>query len=274
VIQRAHPSPQAAAAGVLIACVVAAAVIPFVSVDASVVSTDAAQAMMAHGLGALEEDAQGAGATSASTRGGYLPELLARMGEQQQEEAEEEGGEEQQAPAAEDEDSAAADAADADGEQEQEGEEPAAAAEEEVTEEAGSVQKDELEPLVTSPWKTSAADVGEAESSGSAAWPTRLVVVPAVYNEWDFPKDANSDASLPEWAKPSVENGDSYSMGPFYQRRFPEQPNYVPNHAYETAVYMKFVIDNYDNLPDTTAFVQADYDVVYDVGAAQVVERS
>ena len=57
-----------------------------------------------------------------------------------------------------------------------------------------------------------AADVGEAEAAAAAAggWPSRLVVVPAVYDEWDHSKTDPSNASLPDWAMPSAENGDTY----------------------------------------------------------------
>jgi hypothetical protein len=50
-----------------------------------------------------------------------------------------------------------------------------------------------------------------------------------------------------------------------YQRRRPENPGFVPNHGYEGGVYLKFVVDHYDNLPDVTVFMQADADAQSDL---------
>ena len=41
-----------------------------------------------------------------------------------------------------------------------------------------------------------------------------------------------------------------------YQRKYPQQPNYVPNIGFEGGVFLRFVVDNYDDLPERTAFVQ------------------
>ena len=45
----------------------------------------------------------------------------------------------------------------------------------------------------------------------------------------------------------------------FYQRRFEEDADFVPNRGYETSVYIKFIIDHYRNLPDVTAFVKGSF---------------
>ena len=41
-----------------------------------------------------------------------------------------------------------------------------------------------------------------------------------------------------------------------YQRTKPWKPNYVPNIGYEAGVYLRFVLDHYDDLPSQVAFVQ------------------
>lgn len=105
----------------------------------------------------------------------------------------------------------------------------------------------------------------EAERTGTIpdGWPSKLVVVPAVYNEWDMPEGAAVVDVVPEWARPTY-GKNKYTIGPLYQRRFESKPNFVPNHSYETGVFLKFIIDNYDQLPDVTAFVQADFGSVVD----------
>ena len=208
---RRDPRRKAAAAGLLIACMMAAVVIPFASVGPDhPISTDTEA--MVHGLGLLDVDDEDG--TTALSRGdrGYVPEPIASMG------------------------------ADAD---------PAA------DEGEGEGGGETLEPLMKLPGDKSSASA----DARSKPWATKMVVVPAVFDEWDYPKDsAEGDATnVPEWAMPSKKRGDAYSMGPLYQRRDPAAPNYVPNNAYETGVYLRFVLDNYDDLPDVTAFVQADF---------------
>ena len=48
-------------------------------------------------------------------------------------------------------------------------------------------------------------------------------------------------------------------MSELYQRETRTAPGFVPNHAYETGVFLKFVVDHYDNLPEVTAFVSGDF---------------
>jgi hypothetical protein len=55
------------------------------------------------------------------------------------------------------------------------------------------------------------------------------------------------------------------TAAPMYQRRHPEMPGYVPNHGYEGGVYLKFIVDYYDNLPDVAVFLQADADGIEDL---------
>merc|ERR1719271_1775415 len=77
----------------------------------------------------------------------------------------------------------------------------------------------------------------EAERTGTIpdGWPSKLVVVPAVYNEWDMPEGATVPDVVPAWARPTY-GKNKYTIGPLYQRRFESKPNFVPNHSGATDV--------------------------------------
>ena len=109
-------------------------------------------------------------------------------------------------------------------------------------------------------------------SKKQASWPTPLVVVPAVYDEWDAPAGSETSA-IPDWAAPSAT--DAYAVSSLYQRRDEDGENFVPNRAYETGVFLKFVIDHYDDLPEVTAFVSGDFtkDAGGDADARAALER-
>ncbi|EOD14739.1 hypothetical protein EMIHUDRAFT_197272 [Emiliania huxleyi CCMP1516] len=79
--------------------------------------------------------------------------------------------------------------------------------------------------------------------------PSPVIVVPAVYREWER-------RGVPSWACPA--RGADYAVAPVYQRLDPVAPRYVPNFAFEAGVYLRFVVDHYDRLPDITAFLQGD----------------
>lgn len=81
-------------------------------------------------------------------------------------------------------------------------------------------------------------------------WRRPIVVVPSVFDEWQ--------SSLPVWACPNATS--RYAVAwPLYQRKQPLAPRFVPNHAYEAGVYLKFVVDHYEQgLPDVMVFLQAD----------------
>ena len=102
------------------------------------------------------------------------------------------------------------------------------------------------------------ARAARAASPVDGAWPSKLVVVPAVFDEWDVPEGASVESSVPAWARPDPVK-DPYVVSDLYQRRFEAAPGFVPNRASETAVYLKFVVDHYENLPDVTAFVRGDF---------------
>ena len=108
-------------------------------------------------------------------------------------------------------------------------------------------------------------------SKKQASWPTPLVVVPAVYDEWDALAGSETSA-IPDWAAPSATA--PYAVSALYQRRDEDGENFVPNRAYETGVFLKFVIDHYDDLPEVTAFVGGDFtkDAGGDVAAQAALE--
>ena len=97
-----------------------------------------------------------------------------------------------------------------------------------------------------------------AASPADGEWPAKLVVVPAVFDEWDIPQGRSVKTTVPAWARPDPAK-DHYVVSDLYQRRFEAAPGFVPNRAYETAVYLKFIVDNYANLPDVTAFVRGNF---------------
>ena len=111
------------------------------------------------------------------------------------------------------------------------------------------------------------------------AWPAPLVVVPAVFDEWDASKASwkasskKKESAVPDWATPGPDA--PYAVSELYQRRDETSANFVPNHAYETGVFLKFVIDNYENLPEATAFVGGDFARAAggDAAAAEALER-
>lgn len=76
------------------------------------------------------------------------------------------------------------------------------------------------------------------------------VVVPSVYREW-----VNNP---PSWATDvSIQN--RYGFTTFlYQKIDPNKPNYLNfNRGTESGVYLKYIVDHYDNFPDVAIFVHA-----------------
>ena len=82
-----------------------------------------------------------------------------------------------------------------------------------------------------------------------------MALVVAEYNEFD--------GGMPSWAQPTIQH--PYCVAPVYQRIDEKKPYYVPNQGYEGSVYLKFVVDYYDNLPDITVFMQADASRLTDI---------
>lgn len=77
------------------------------------------------------------------------------------------------------------------------------------------------------------------------------VIVPSVYREWE-------KSGLPGWAK-DTENLNKHNISVFnYQKLDPSAPNYLWfNRGTETGVYLKYIVDHYDNFPDVAVFVHA-----------------
>lgn len=71
-------------------------------------------------------------------------------------------------------------------------------------------------------------------------WRTPLVIVPAVYNEYD--------GAIPGWAVTTLFS--RFRSLYLYQRRAPDQPRYAPNFGTESGVYYRFIVEHYDELPD------------------------
>ena len=117
----------------------------------------------------------------------------------------------------------------------------------------------------------------QAEHDPRTPWRAPVAVVVAHYDEWDalpeMPVWANNSKDPREF--PDAPRARGYTVAPMYQRRRPENPGYVPNHGYEGGVYLKFVVDHYDNLPDVTVFMQADADAQDDLASrlGRVVTR-
>jgi hypothetical protein len=73
----------------------------------------------------------------------------------------------------------------------------------------------------------------------SALWAKRIVIVPAVWREWD--------AGLPAWAR----SNEAHPWTVYtYQRHDPAKPLFAPNYGYEGAIYLRFIVDHYEGLLD------------------------
>lgn len=76
----------------------------------------------------------------------------------------------------------------------------------------------------------------------------RKVIIPSVYKEWgDLP---------PNWATDeSIQSQYQYSLF-LYQKLYPDKPNYIAlNRGTEGAVYLRYIVDHYFDLPDVMVFV-------------------
>lgn len=90
--------------------------------------------------------------------------------------------------------------------------------------------------------ENTALNFSDPSLHSKVVWPVSTpVIVPAVYEEYDnyFPPWL---LRWPVW---------------IYQRKFEDQPLFCPNHGHEGGVYLKFIVDFYDNLPEKIAFIQA-----------------
>jgi hypothetical protein len=78
----------------------------------------------------------------------------------------------------------------------------------------------------------------------------RKVVVPSVYKEWV--------KGRPDWAT-NVTLQQQYGYSVFqYQKLDPAGPHYLPfNRGTESGVYLRYIVDHYDDFPDVAIFVHA-----------------
>ena len=115
------------------------------------------------------------------------------------------------------------------------------------------------------PVHTAAGDVFNAPYHPPVAqqWAKPIVVVPAVYDEWR--------RGRPPWACPDVSQ--NYMVCPLYQRLDRAAARYVPNHGYEAGVYLRFVLDYYERLPELIVFLQADADSILSHSVANMINR-
>ena len=69
------------------------------------------------------------------------------------------------------------------------------------------------------------------------------VIVPSVYKEWEL--------GMPDWMT-SAKIQQQYGFSTFlYQKLDPNAPNFIAkNRGTEAGVYLRYVVDHYENLPD------------------------
>jgi len=81
-------------------------------------------------------------------------------------------------------------------------------------------------------------------------WTLSKVVIPAVYKEWV--------QNSPEWVT-STEIQTRHNFTVFlYQKLDPSKPNYLAiNRGSEGGVYLRYIVDHYETLPDVMVFVHA-----------------
>jgi hypothetical protein len=90
---------------------------------------------------------------------------------------------------------------------------------------------------IASPFSPPAAD--------SAEWPTALVgVVATVDGSWQMPRGREF-----VWARKFI----TFCV---YQRSDATRPRFSPNFGFEGGVFIQFVLEHYDNLPNQTLFLQ------------------
>ena len=80
-----------------------------------------------------------------------------------------------------------------------------------------------------------------------------MTVVPAIYNE----TEEERTKAPTEWIK-DVNIHRKYNITVArYQRIYPDQPNYVNNQGTEGGVYLRYIVDHYNDFPDIAVFVHA-----------------
>ncbi len=75
------------------------------------------------------------------------------------------------------------------------------------------------------------------------------VIVPSVFQEWN--------ESQPLWASESMQKKFGYSVF-LYQKLNSSAPNYIKtNRGTEGGVYLRYIVDHYNDFPDVAFFVHA-----------------
>jgi len=80
-----------------------------------------------------------------------------------------------------------------------------------------------------------------------------MVVVPAVFNETNEIERKESVS----WLNDNLILQKYNFTISHYQRLYPQKPNYVNNQGSEAGVYLRYIVDHYDNFPDLAVFVHA-----------------
>lgn len=76
------------------------------------------------------------------------------------------------------------------------------------------------------------------------------VIIPSVYREWDRER--------PVWASDAMQKKFNYSVF-LYQKTNSSAANYIStNRGTEAGVYLKYIVDHYDNFPNVAVFVHSD----------------
>jgi hypothetical protein len=77
------------------------------------------------------------------------------------------------------------------------------------------------------------------------------VLVPSVYNEWET-------QGPPSWyTDKTIQQRHNFTIF-LYQKMDPMKSNFIPiNRGTEGGVYLRYIVDHYDNFPDVAIFVHA-----------------
>ena len=93
----------------------------------------------------------------------------------------------------------------------------------------------------------------EMDERGTVMNDGKFALVVSVYKEW-----GENNEKVPEWANANASRDNYFVVQPFYQRIEASKPAFVVNKGFESGVYMRYIVDNYHNLPEAVIFVQAD----------------
>ena len=93
----------------------------------------------------------------------------------------------------------------------------------------------------------------EMDERGTVMNDDKFALVVLVYKEW-----GENNEKVPEWANANASRDNYFVVQPFYQRIEASKPAFVVNKGFESGVYMRYIVDNYHNLPEAVIFVQAD----------------